>query len=344
MKNHILLLAVCALACGRPGVHVKDRTCGGCLDADGLCLLGNETRACGTAGAMCVACGASEACVEGACQREDGGTGIGPDASTFAPDGAIDDCSAEAKLIYVLDQDRTLLSFDPQKLNTSTDAFQTVGRISCPSELGAEPFSMAVDRTATAWIVYDSGELFTVNLRGSPLECVKTVFVPQYGVGMFGMGFVANEPGSREETLFISGSDLNGSLAVTRFGTLSTTPPHQVMLRGTLNGAPEITGTGDGKLWAFFPNVTPPKVAQLDKIDGGTLNAFTAQALSGRPRAWAFAFWGGDFFLFLERDVDLSTNLWKMDGQTGDVTRVMALDSRHIVGAGVSTCAPVEIN
>ncbi|MFT3707108.1 MAG: hypothetical protein QM817_05505 [Archangium sp.] len=343
MKNHILLLALCALACGQPGVHVKDRTCGGCLDANGLCLLGNTLEACGAAGAVCMACAGDQVCSAGACVGGDGGIGFAPDANVSS-DGGYDDCSAEAKLIYVLDQDRTLLSFDPLKLATSGGAFQTVGRISCPSEPGAEPFSMAVDRSATAWIIYDSGELFTVNLRAYPLDCVKTVFVPQYGVAKFGMGFVANQPGSHEETLYISGSELTGSLATTRFGTLSTTPPHQLMLRGILNGAPEITGTGDAKLWAFFPNVTPPKVAQLDKTDGGVLNAFEAQALTGRPRAWAFAFWGGDFFLFLERDTDLSTQLWRMDGVSGNVTKVMSLDSRHIVGAGVSTCAPVEIN
>lgn len=344
MKRNILLLAVCALACGRPGVHVKDRTCGGCFDADGTCLLGNQTEACGVDGSMCVACANDQQCGAGACVAFDGGVSM-PDAGTYFPDGGLEECSAAAKLIYVLDQDRTLLSFDPQKLGTSsTDAFTEVGRISCTADLGAEPFSMAVDRNATAWIIYDSGELFTVDLLRSPLECVKTVFVPQYGIAKFGMGFVANEPGSREETLFISGSELNGTLTSTRFGTLNVTAPHQLSLRGTLMGAPEISGTGDGKLWAFFPNVAPPKVAELEKSDGGILRSFTAQQLSGSPRAWAFAFWGGDFFLFLERDIDLSTNVWKMDGMTGALTRVTALTGRHIVGAGVSTCAPVEIN
>jgi len=203
---------------------------------------------------------------------------------------------------------------------------------------------MAVDRSATAWIIYDSGELFTVNVRALPLTCVKTSFVPQLSVAKFGMGFVANEPGSTMETLFISGSDFTSSLATTKFGTLGTTPPFKVTLKGTLMGAPEMSGTGDGKLWAFFPNVAPPKVAQLSKADGSVVKSFTAQALSGSPRAWAFAFWGGQFFMFLERDTDVSTHVWKMDSVSGAVSHPINGTGRHIVGAGVSTCAPVEIN
>ncbi|MFZ5443460.1 MAG: hypothetical protein ACOZQL_25860 [Myxococcota bacterium] len=331
------LLIFLLLSCGTPEVLVRGAPCTGCRDAHGACLPGDVVSACGAAGASCEACASTQTCRAGACVSEDAGV------SASADGGSDDGCAAEARLVYVIDQDRTVSSFNPQAIGVS-NAFTELGRISCPSASGAEPFSMSVDRHATAWIVYDSGELFTVALRSAPLTCVKTAFSPQLGVAKFGMGFVANAPGSHDETLFISGSDLSSTLTTTKFGTLSVTPPHAVSVLGTLGGAPELTGTGDGKLWAFFPNLSPPKVAQLSKLDGASLTTFEAPTLAGTPRAWAFAFWGGDFFVFLERDTELSTSVWKLDGQTGALSSVLPSTGRRIVGAGVSTCAPVEIN
>jgi hypothetical protein len=351
MRFPLLLLVVVVLgACNSVvDVRVKGNACTGCLDSNGLCVAGTEAFACGLNGVACLSCASGQQCTaSGSCVNESGTGGAGGGSAGFGggtgADAGFDDCSAAAKLVYVVDQDRTLSSFNPALLGTSGGPFVDLGRIQCPAQSGAEPFSMAVDRNATAWIVYDSGELFTVNVNQVPLTCVKTTFARQNGVAKFGMGFVSNSAGSSDETLFISGSDLTSSLTTTKFGTLSTTPPYTVTVLGTLTGAPEISGTGDGKLWAFFPHVTPPKVSELSKTSGATLGGFTAQTLTGSPRAWAFAFWGGDFFIFLERDNDLSTNVWKLDGQTGALTNVVPNSGRRIVGAGVSTCAPVEIN
>ena len=101
---------------------------------------------------------------------------------------------------------------------------------------------------------------------------------------------------------------------------------------------------GKAELWAYLPNVVPPKVARLSKSTGASETVLQVQGLAGDPRAWAFAFWGGDFFVFLERATDSSTRVWKVDGASGALTPVLADTGRTIVGAGVSTCAPVEIN
>ncbi|MDP3151691.1 MAG: hypothetical protein Q8N23_03405 [Archangium sp.] len=341
-RSHFAVLAALILSCAPSTTRVSERACTGCRTAEGICLVGNETDACGLQGVSCAQCVNPQVCAQGACIDMSGAGGGG--GFTITADGGVDDCSAEAKLIYVVDQDRTLSSFNPRLIGQPNGPFIDLGQISCASEPGAEPFSMAVDRNATAWIVYDSGELFTVDVKAIPLTCVKTGFMPQQNVAKFGMGFVANEPGSKEETLFISGSDLASSLSTTKFGTLMTAPPYRVSVTGTLNGAPELTGTGDAKLWAFLPNVTPPKVARLSKVNGAIESVFEAQALAGVPRAWAFAFWGGDFFVFLERSTDSSTKVWRVNGSTGAVTAAVGDTSRTIVGAGVSTCAPVEIN
>lgn len=347
-------------ACGasRTDLACAIANCAGCCDEQGVCQDGTTSQACGVDGRACAICGFSQVCSLGGCvEGSGGGTGGGGTggnggggSSGFGggtgsvPDAGFDDCSEAARLVYVVDQDKTLSSFDPRRAGSSS-AFVDLGKLSCPARALAEPFSMSVDRQAVAWIIYDSGELFTVNLRVSPLTCVKTTFVPQQNVGKFGMGFVSNAAGSSDETLFVSGSPLGGSLSSTKFGTLSTTPPYTLSLLGSLTGAPELTGTGDAKLWGFFPDSTQPRVAQLDKATGMEVQpAYDASALAGDPLAWAFAFWGGDFWIFLERDVDQSTNVWRVDGQTGQVTNVELDTNRRIVGAGVSTCAPVTIN
>jgi hypothetical protein len=353
-----LLVSALLVACeAGSSTTIKGNGCPGCRAADGTCVAGTAVSACGTAGAACMACEAGLACEAGACVMPGGsgggsgggagGTGGGSGAGGgggLTPDGGLEDCSAAAKLVYVVDSDRTLSSFDPVKVGTSGGPFVDLGKISCAAQSGAEPFSMSVDRDAVAWVIYDSGELFKVPLTQTPLTCAKTTFAPQNNVAKFGMGFVSNAAGSRDETLFISGSDFNSSLTTTKFGTIGTTPPYTVTVLGTLSGAPEITGTGDAKLWAFFPNLATPQVARLDKASGAKVQTFNASSLSGDPLAWAFAFWGGDFWIFLERVSDASTTVWKMDGMTGAVSVAVPNTGRRIVGAGVSTCAPVEIN
>ena len=353
--------------CGSAKVRCTTSNCSGCCDANDECRPGTDGHACGRNGSTCDVCNA-QICVQGAC-GQGGGTGGGTSGGSGGGAGggsgggsgggasgggsgggtgggldAGDDCSAAAKLVYVVDQDGTFSSFDPAKLIASQDPFTDLGVLSCPTQAGGQPFSMSVDRDAVAWVIYDSGELFSVNVRNTPLTCVRTTFAPQQNVAKFGMGFVSNAAGSAAETLFISGSSLTGSLSTTRFGTLATAAPYTITVLGTLTGAPELTGTGDAKLWAFFPNVLPPRISQLDKGNGSALASFDVTAVTGDPRAWAFAFWGGDFWIFLKRDIDLSTNVWRVNGQTHGVTNAQPNTGRTIVGAGVSTCAPIIIN
>lgn len=351
MRFPTLAVALLTVSCGLGrDVVFGGRLCTGCRDADGTCFAGTEVTACGREGDSCQVCGNGLACFDGRCGGLDGGRlqsvggGGGGDPHPSLDGGLEDDCSAEAKLIYVVDQDRKLSSFDPRALGGGYSPFAEHGRLSCPTEPGAEPFSMAVDRTAVAWVIYDSGELFRVDLKTSPPTCMPTAYQPSTTIAMFGMGFASDGPGSKEEQLYIAGSSFGSSLSRTTFGVLNPLPPHNVMARGQLEGAPELTGTGDGKLWAFFPNVTPPRVSQLSKTDGQAISSFTAPMLMGAPRAWAFAFWGGDFYIFLERSSDPSTNVWRLRGDTGDLSLVVPNSGRRIVGAGVSTCAPLQIN
>ncbi len=246
-------------------------------------------------------------------------------------------CSDAAKLVYLVDQNNDFLSFKPD-----TAKFTKVGSLSCPAQFGATPFSMGVDRTPTAWVLYNSGELFKVSTTDA--SCTATSFqVGQQGFQQFGMGFASDVSGSDAETLYIAGGDLaSGMLATAKFGTLSF-PGLAVAQKGSVSGQPELTGTGDGKLWGFFPSETSPKVSEIDKATGADGTVYPLAPLKGSPSAWAFAFWGGDFYVFLQRSTDLSTNVYRVKGSDGSVSTVTLQTGRTIVGAGVSTCAPLMV-
>jgi hypothetical protein len=144
-----------------------------------------------------------------------GGGGIDPQTG----------CSAQAMLIYTVDQDETLSAFHPDTL-----AFSEIGRLNCPAQgtcegsfgpIPAVPFSMAVDRNATAWVLYCSGELFKVDTRTA--ACTTTSYQPgQQNLWVFGMGFATDAPMSQAETLYVSGGEqmLTG-MGSAGFGTIS---------------------------------------------------------------------------------------------------------------------------
>jgi hypothetical protein len=192
-------------------------------------------------------------------------------------------------------------------------------------------------------VLYNSGELFKVSTTDA--SCQPTSFVPgQKGYAVFGMGFSSDSAGSSDETLFIAGGpDASAMTPTSQFGSIAF-PSLTVSNKGHVTGWPELTGTGEGNLWGFFPSQTAtPRVAQLDKNSGADLTSYPLAALAGQPVAWAFAHWGGDFWVFLKRDVDPSTSVYRVNGQTGAVSTAKANTGRSIVGAGVSTCAPTTI-
>jgi hypothetical protein len=239
-------------------------------------------------------------------------------------------CAAAATYVYVIDENRMLSSFHPD-----TFAFHDVGPIICPAQLGASPFSMSVDRHARAWVVYTSGELFLVDVTNA--SCTATSFARnQGGFATFGMGFVSDAASSNAETLFIAG---DSGVAESNLGSIDQTSL-LVSEIAAIDGAAELTGTAAGALWAFFPNDN--RIAQLDKKLGTTESAIELTTLSALPEAWAMAFWGGDFWLFYEAVGDSSSRVYqvKPDGTT---SVAVADTGRVIVGAGVSTCAPLVI-
>lgn len=253
------------------------------------------------------------------------------------------ECSERSKLVYVVSAEKVLLSFQP-----ADKELKVVGTLNCPAPAGDTPFAMGVDRNADAWVLYQSsigqgGSLYKVSTLDA--SCEATAFQPgQKGFELFGMAFVSQNQGLQDETLYIAGapagqfSSGTGSLGKVSFPDLTVTKI------GSLNsgpGSPDLTGNGVGQLWAFFPSTSPPSVRKLNVQTAATDFTFPlpAQSFSG-VQAWAFAWWGGDFYLFFKSGFDGSSAVWKLASDTGEVSKVIANSGYTLVGAGVSSCAP----
>jgi len=293
--------------------------------------------------------GAAACTDRGGASRTDAGGGVSDTGSSPEIDSAIvrtdsgpapGTCVDAARWIYIVDQSSTLLSFQPD-----TRTLTVLGSVSCPAG-GAMPFSMAVDRNARAWVLHTDRRIYQVDLTGG-LGCTATSFVPgQLGYEAFGMGFVS-DAASSTETLYIAGGAMASiGLGMARLGTIDT-GTLTVADIGAVGGSPELTGTGAGELWGFFPDSTPPSVRQINRATAATIATYDVSAIDslgfGGASAWAFAFWGGRYYIFYQGLLDTSTNIWSFTPSTGALVEVMHGIGRSIVGAGVSTCAPVEL-
>jgi hypothetical protein len=269
----------------------------------------------------------------------------GDDGGTTGPlgEGGAMDCTEAAKLVYVVDDTRTLHSFDPASLT-----FKAIGKppLNCPTLANDFPNSMAVQRDGTAWVNYESGALFRVSTADG--TCTATKFVPsQHGFKNFGMAFSTDstDGGSGAEALYVAGivtyadrrPPTGLGLAKIDLDTLTLTPIGD--FSGSLAGLPaELTGTGDGRLFGFF-TTDPATLAEIDKTTGATS---TPKPLSGvaTGTAWAFSFWGGDFWFYTASypaTSDVTRLKYATDNSLGNVLSQIGF---RIDGAGVSTCAP----
>jgi hypothetical protein len=253
----------------------------------------------------------------------------GPDVNEAGPDVPVVSCEeAGVTYIYLITTENDLYHFYPPDLS-----FTLNGTIACPANPNATPFSMAVDRSGKAYVLFNDGNLFLVS--PSNVACEPTAFIPgQQGFSQqFGMGFSSNtaDPG---ETLFVIGSD-----GLSQLATINPVS-FELGIIGPVSagiGRAELTGTGDARLFAFGIDDDVRHLAELDKTNAVVLS----DALLGLPSgitAWAFAFWGGDFYFFISQGGGTS-QVYRYHPPDQTLAHVANLN-RTIVGAGVSTCAP----
>jgi hypothetical protein len=265
------------------------------------------------------------------CADGDSRTSFDEGADAGAPSASFQEsstpCEDSATHVYVLSDKSELYRFRPGALT-----FEKVGLVSCDTVL---PNSMAVDRLGTAWVNYKNGSLYRVSTRDA--QCVKTEYeAAPGGFASFGSAFATNGPGSTVETLFADGT--GGTLS--KFDLTTLKPTRVGSYTGSVAGLEaELTGTGDGRLYGFFTTKPSATLASIDPITAATSKPRVLEGVD-TGAAYAFSFWGGDFYFYTSKDTGPST-----------VTRLRTLDDTlevvipkadfRIVGAGVSTCAPL---
>jgi len=247
-----------------------------------------------------------------------------------APGG--DGCSDAARLVYVVSAENALYSFAPESL-----AFTRIGTLGCAAG-AATPNSMAVDRGGTAWVNYSDGRIFKVSTADA--SCAPTALTLGGATGLgprIGMGFSSDVAGGQEETLYIA--DLAGrGLGMIDTSTLAVT--RLAGFGGTLSGKScELTGTGDARLFGFF-DTAPATLAEITKTTAATT---APRPLTGVTTGshYAFSFWGGDFWFYTASGTSSAVTRHRTSGD-GSIAVVVPSTGFRIVGAGVSTCAPVR--
>ena len=101
---------------------------------------------------------------------------------------------------------------------------------------------------------------------------------------------------------------------------------------------PELSGTADGRLFGFFTRpVTGSDIVEFDRATGGVI-ADSPLTIGSPDDAFAFAFWGGDFWVFTSPGGPSTVTRFRPgDAHRGETCATLPAT---IVGAGVSTCAP----
>ncbi|MEM1029271.1 MAG: hypothetical protein AAF928_01200 [Myxococcota bacterium] len=287
---------------------------------------------------LLAACGGGDGATAPLGAGGNGTDGGGAGASGGLVGGGFDDrCDDETRSIFLLGRARELVSFDP-----ATEQLSAIGVLNCPVGAGPNvpsptPFSMAVDRTGTAWVSYSNGELYAVDTHDA--SCRGTPFVAEQlaAFRQFGMGFASRNQGSLRERLFLSSFAPGDGIAKLDLETF--TLERVGYYDGGLRGPAALTGTADARLYGYFLS-TPVRIIEIDSETSSQLSE-TALPDLDVGNAWAFAFWGDYFYLFTANPGQ-SSRIERVRRGT-DVVELVSPDAGlRIVGAGVSTCAPTE--
>lgn len=217
------------------------------------------------------------------------------DAGPSSDGGALCGCTPglHDANIFILGQDAELYRFDPLTL-----AAELVVAPTCATT--DRVFSMAIDPQGRAWIEYAmTRRLLTIDVNDLG-ACEDSGYLPTLAeLPLFGMSFVQRGACATlygfsydGEGLFEEGPGL-GVLA-----RIEGDPLRAAILSSVDYDGGELAGTGDGRLFAFTGD-SPAKLVEYDPDDGSTLETHPLDGFS-KTNASAFAFFGGDIYLFTE--------------------------------------------
>jgi len=238
-----------------------------------------------------------------------------------------DTCADEMKEIFVIDREtKDLYTFDAVGLS-----FTRIGTLDCGG--AATPGSMGVSRSGTAWVLFSDETLYEVDTETA--ACTQTAYSDgATGFGAFGMGFSSDSAGSQDETLFVANADTLGVL---------NTGDWTITELGPMSSQAEVTGKANGELWAILP--LEMRMVRLNKTNAAVLEDYDLSDLMTDMDidTFAFAHWGGSLWVFIrEYGMGSTTDIYKFD-ENHDFTRVAEDTGIVVVGAGVSTCAPIVV-
>jgi hypothetical protein len=243
-------------------------------------------------------------------------------------------CNPGAQLTYLIDDAAQIRTFDPNSASPLT----LKGTLRCP--LAGQPYSMAVRHDGIAFVLYSRGGRGCSGLARVDLSTLDCQAVAAFGCsqgfgfgGLFGMGYAMAGPAG-EETLFVSGlsSSQLGKLDP-EAGRITPVAPSATSL--------ELTGNPKGELWGFGPDPSP-QAHRLDAASGARLQSFPLSIPIGsgpKSRSWAFAAWGGVFYIFYgEHEQTGGTTVYRLTPD-GELTTFLGRTGINIVGAGNAVCA-----
>jgi hypothetical protein len=298
-----------------------------------VCGFAIVSAACDTPGGM------SRSLDSGAIHSDDGGdSSVALDASVARRDAgnSVNNCSERARSIYLFDRGDTLIRYEPE-----TATFTEIGRASCVPTL----WSMTVDRQGTAYVWSDEEQLFEISTVDASCRSVEGLVTPPNFMRTEALGFVSQSAGSTAENLFVTFSDTNST---SRLGRVDF-PARDIidvapMPAGRLRA---LTGNGAGELWGSFARAGDLAVVQIDKGTGAVLQEIDVSSIDETPEfttgVIGMAFWGGRLYLFYDDDGNGSSSVFRVTPGTREIELVQANIGYQIIGAGVSTCAPIEL-
>ncbi|MBA3549420.1 MAG: hypothetical protein H0T76_23340 [Nannocystis sp.] len=277
--------------------------------------------------------------------QTDSQTDTGPDDTGSTDTGPVEACPCP-ELDVALDDGIFVLSKTAQlwKYFPGKNEFTLLGAIDCG--LAPSTFSMGVDRQGSAWVQFSDQQIRKIDVT-KVSECSDPGFVPgQDGIKNFGMAFVSNSAEDQCDRLY--GNHYNFVAEgdqVSEFFSVDPLGLALVQLGKSNYGRAELTGTGDGRAF-LFAGPDPSKLVEVDKATGATLDVIPLPGVK-TGGGFAFAFFGGDFYFFTDNLSDSKSEVTHLDYDDSDKNGVQDLKVIYedaplrIVGAGVSTCAPL---
>lgn len=247
------------------------------------------------------------------------------------------ECPADTQFIYLVDSSYNLLKFDPGA--SGGNYFEVLHRLSC-GNTSSTPFSMAVDRDAKAWVLYQDSTLYKVDVKSGSCEKVTNFRTNGSGLSTFGMAFSLDTVGGETDSLYIGDTSTGGAFGHIDTETMAYT--RLASFSSKYEQTPELTGTGLAKLYAFSPGQYNQYISEVDKATGNVVQEYTLPGTGGYISAWAFAHWGGYFFAFETYNGKNRVHRFNIENHSFEV--FVDNSPYRIVGAGVSTCAPVVVN